>query len=115
MKTINEYCKQVSTITEYLSTKVDATKADYRFPFDFCLVVAYAEMFRKMCKEWEDALMRNKTGPDVFVVPTSAVKEYFDNDNFEAYKIPDKYDNMNDLEEDLDNGRFDSKEIERLN
>ena len=50
-----------------------------------------------------------------FVVPTSAVKEYFDNDNFEAYKIPDKYDNMNDLEEDLDNGRFDSKEIERLN
>ncbi len=105
----------MKSLNEYLSTKIDATKADYRFPYDFCLVAAYSEMFRKMCKEWEDALMHNKNGPDVFVVPTSAVEKYFDNKDFEAYKMPDEYEDMNDLEEDLDNGRFDTEEIERLN
>ena len=102
-------------IYEYLlgkNTKMFDTNV---FPNDFCLVVAYNEMYRKMCKEWEDALMHNKIGPDVFVVPTSAVEKYFDNKDFEAYKIPDDLDDMNTLERELDLGEFDVEEIEKLN
>lgn len=102
----------MKTILEYLNSKVDVRHRD-DFPEDFCIVLAFNKKYDKLCEEWDGALVVSDVAANSFIMPIRNAEEYYGTD-LEAYEIPTRYGDMDDLEEDLSNGEIDFEDLHRI-
>lgn len=110
----------MKTLLEYLKVKNIKGKPQ-KFPDDYCLVLAWEPIYSVIADDetYIYIMHDKKVGhPNVFLFLIDVVKEnkYTNNENITVYKIPDDYNDMEDLKTDYEEGYIDVQEdCEKLN
>ena len=83
----------------------------------YCLVhpKEVSDTFNKFMDDYEDAFIYNDEGGYFFIILKDEIKKYKNNEYIKIYKIPDKYNNLDDLEDDFKTYKITLKDMEKIN
>ena len=82
----------------------------------FVIVVAYNDAYKYFEEEYADALVSTDNG-NYFIIPDSDIKKIFEDvkpkkEDMKVFGYPEKYKNIDDVEEALKNGELDPEDDE---
>lgn len=64
--------------------------------------------------DYEDAFIYNDEGGYFFIILKDEIKKYKNNKYIKIYKIPDKYNNLDDLKDDFKTYKITLKDMEKI-
>lgn len=105
-------------ISNFIQEKLKITsKSKINNIQEYCLVhpSEVSDTFNKFMNDYEDNFVYNDEGGYFFILLKNEAKKYSKNYQIIFYEIPDKYDNIKNLEDDFKNYKITLKDMEKIN
>lgn len=93
-------------ITERLKLNKDTKISNSNFTKENCIFIPFNDIYRGLIDQYNNYRIRPKHGYVIFIIPIKAVKNCEYSHGRAVYKIPDKYNDFNEIKDDYINGKL---------
>lgn len=109
MENINIYIQEKLKITS--KTKIISKSIQE----EYCIAIAYDDLYDELCEYFEDDLVGSEHNLNCFIIEPYKIKSYWDSPDLYLLKIPDYYNNLDDLIKEYETGKLNCNNLQDFN